>query len=106
MKTRSKILRSIIALISALAVTSALSQTTYTWTNQTPALSTTGDLGLATNWNPNAVPSSQTGPDVNGVYGDIMEWSGATTGNVSLTANTGQTGASGSPVGLRIHLTS
>jgi autotransporter-associated beta strand protein len=106
MKTRSKILRSIIALISALAVTSALSQTTYTWTNQTPALSTTGDLGLATNWNPNAVPSSQAGPDVNGVYGDIMEWSGATTGNVSLTANNGQTGASGSPVGLRIHLTS
>src|SRR5215831_10844471 len=106
MKTRSIIQKCIISLFSSLAVTSALSQTTYTWTNQNPALSTVGDLGLATNWNPNAVPSSQTGPDVNGVFGDILEWSGATTGNVSLTANSGQTGASGSAVGLRIHLTS
>src|SRR6516165_10685398 len=103
MKTRSNILRSIIALFSSLAVTSALSQTTYTWTNQNPALSTVGDLGLATNWNPNAVPSPTVGPDVNGIYGDVLEWSGATTGNVSLTANSGQTGFSGNPVGLRLH---
>jgi fibronectin-binding autotransporter adhesin len=106
MKTPTKILRSIIALSGCLAVTSALSQTTFTWTNQNPALSTTGDLGLATNWNPNAVPSSQTGPDVNGVFGDIIEWSGATSGNLLISANTGQTGGSGNPVGLRFHLTS
>src|SRR5260370_861094 len=106
MKTPTKILRRIIALSGCLAVTSGLSQTTYTWTNQIPAQAFVGDLGLATNYSPNLVPSSQTGPDANGVFGDIIEWSGATTGKLMLTANQGQTGGSGNPVGLRLHLTS
>src|SRR5262249_37903218 len=81
-------------------------QTTYTWTNQFPANTITpGDLGTATNWSPNGVPSPMTGPDTNGVYGDEMLWDGKTTGDLSLTANTAQTGGSGLPLGLRVHFT-
>src|SRR6185436_13668855 len=106
MKTRLSMHKLLIIWSTSLATSAVFGQTTFTWINQTPALSMTGDLGLANNYSPNGIPSSQTGPDVNGVFGDIIEFSGATTGNLSLTANTGQTGGSGNPVGLRIHLTS
>src|SRR6267378_2909575 len=83
-------------------------QSLFTWTSANPAQSFAGDLGNgATNYNPNGIPSSKTGPDANNIFGDIIEWNG-TPGNANLmiTANTGQTGGSGNPVGLRFHLTS
>ena len=100
-------LRWLLWLSSTFAVTTVFSQTTRVWTNQFPAHATGfGDLATATNWSPNGLPSPTSGPDTNGVYGDELLFDGRTTGDLSLTADTGMTGFSGIPNGLRIHLTS
>src|SRR6266404_3344849 len=108
MKTRLTILNVIIVLCCTFATTSVFgqAQTTYIWTNQFPAnTATPGDLGTATNWSPNGVPSGGTGPDVNGIFGDELQWNGLTTGPLDLTANTITTSFSGSASGVRVHLT-
>ena len=95
----------------AFATTAAFGQPfTFTWTNQNPANTLAGDLSTAANWspspgNPVAVPNPNAGPDINGLYGDEVVWDGQTAGPLSITANTGQLGGSGPPVGLRFHLT-
>jgi fibronectin-binding autotransporter adhesin len=101
MKTKLTIL--LVALCGVFATTSVFGQTTYVWTNQAG-----GDIATAANWDPNGVPSPTTGPDAETgtIYGDEMLFDGRTTGDLSLTANTGQTGFSGSAWGLRFHLTS
>ena len=103
MKTRRIFL--IIALISSVLATVGYAQTTYTWTNAAG-----GDIAVAANWNPNGVPNPVSGPgtDTNGnsFYGDELLWDGQTTTDLALTANTGQTAfSSGTPAGLRVHLT-
>jgi autotransporter-associated beta strand protein len=120
MKTPTKILRSIIVLSGCLAVTSALSQTSYVWTNQNPQqLSGSGaaDLNQGTNWMRNG-PAGAGGADANGVprpdfqdtvtWGDEMLFDGRTAGPVIATQDGGSQangGGSGQPYGLRIHLT-
>ena len=114
MKSKTKILTSVVGLFSALTLTTALGQVTYTWTNQTPAnTAAPGDLGTSANWRPSdgspvAIPSPTTGPGgIDGLtYGDEMLWDGATTGELFLTANQNQTGFSGQPWGLRWRVSS
>lgn len=98
MKTRL-ILLFVIAVCGALTSTVAFSQTVYTWTNNA-----VGDLGTASNWNPNGVPGIGSGT----VAGDTMLFDGQSQGRVSATSNTGaQTGSSvGNPLaGIYVHLT-
>lgn len=100
MKTRTnKLLSTIAALVCSTAVTSVVAQTTFTWTNAAG-----GDIATAANWDPNGVPSPTSGADP--LFGDEMLWDGRTTTDLSLTANTGQTGFSGSAWGLRLRLSS
>jgi autotransporter-associated beta strand protein len=107
MKTRLRILRLVIALYSAFITKAAFGQTTYVWTNQYPAHLAAGDLNQATNWSPNGVPTSSSGPDANGVYGDEMQFDGLTTGPLNVTENnTGLELPPQGPAGLRIHVTS
>jgi autotransporter-associated beta strand protein len=125
MKTPTKMLKSIIALCSSLAVTSALSQSTYVWTNQNPQqlelspvpAQGAGDLNQGTNWTRIAGPGTG-GTDAGGVprpdfqdgviWGDEMQFNGQTIGPVVATQDGGAqiNGAgSGQPYGLHIHLT-
>src|SRR5436190_24355803 len=118
MKTPTKILRSIIAISGCLAATSALSQSSYIWTNQNPLLVTGGDLNQGTNWMRNG-PIGAGGTDAGGVprpdfqdgvtWGDEMVFGGLTTGPMTVTQSGGSQangGGSGQPYGLRIQLTS
>jgi len=127
MKTRSKMLKSIVALYSCLALTSALSQSVYVWTNQNPQqlqLSPppadnhgNGDLNQGTNWTRVAGPGTG-GTDANGqprpdfqdgvTWGDEMQFNGQTIGPVIATQDGGfqANGAgSGQTYGLHVHLT-
>jgi len=98
----------VLILFTTLAMSPVFGQTTYVWTNQlnTP----TADLIGSTNWNPNGSPTSQSGPDANGVYGDEMQFNGQTTNGLAVTGNGGGVmgagAGSGTPYGLRVHLTS
>ncbi|HEX3359002.1 MAG TPA: autotransporter-associated beta strand repeat-containing protein [Tepidisphaeraceae bacterium] len=120
MKTTTKILRTILALSGCLAATSALSQTTYVWTNQNPKQligSGAADFNQGTNWTIRG-PAGTGGSDANGVprpdfqdgatWGDEMLFDGQTTGPVIASQDGGSQangGGSGQPYGLRIHLT-
>jgi fibronectin-binding autotransporter adhesin len=99
-------LKLLMILCSTLATTAVFGQTTYVWTNQNPAHLVSGDFDQGTNWAPNGVPQSNTGPDpVSGVYGDTAMFDGQTTGPLSLTdidSNAG--GGSGNPLGIHIIL--
>lgn len=106
MRARLTMLRFLGVLFIAFVTTAGFGQTTRLWTNQNPAHATgAGDLGTAANWSPNGVPVPNNGPDGFGLYGDELLFDGATTGDLALTTDTGMTGASGSPWGLRVHLT-
>lgn len=87
MKTQTKLIRSILALCSSLAVFSALGQATFVWTNSSPA-----DLGAASSWTnqatgANGVPTA-TG-NGGGVQGDTMLFNGASTGAVLASSDGG-----------------
>lgn len=108
MKTRVRLLKSLLAVCGLTALTSAFGQVNvFTWTNQAG-----GDIATAANWTnaagANGVPSPTSGPDVIDatLYGDEMLFDGVTTGAMALTANTGQSGFSGQNWGLRIHMSS
>ena len=105
----------LIVLSSTVAMTAAFGQsplvlTTYVWTNQFPGhLAGVGDMNQATNWSPNGVPNPMSGPDSNGVSGDLALFDGRTTGPLSITQSGGVSSGSGGqsyPAGLRIQLTS
>ena len=103
MKPRIRILKSVVALFFSLAVTSALSQTIFVWTNSAssnPTNTSAVDLANANNWDPNGLPVYNTG----GV-GDEMQWDGRTTGDVYVSADTLAAGFSGGAYGLTWHLT-
>ena len=108
-KTRLPILKLLLLLCSALAMTSVFGQTTFVWTNQYAAhLAGAGDMNQNTNWDPNGFPSSSSGPDVNNVFGDECMFDGRTTGPLSVTESGGGLsggGGSGNPLGARTHLT-
>ncbi|HXR04321.1 MAG TPA: autotransporter-associated beta strand repeat-containing protein, partial [Verrucomicrobiae bacterium] len=108
MKTKLTILFTVLG--SAFATTVVFGQTTYVWTNQFPGhLAGVGDMNQATNWSPNGVPNPMTGPDANGVCGDLMQFAGLTTGPLSVTESGGTLGGGGGqnyPAGARIELTS
>jgi fibronectin-binding autotransporter adhesin len=113
MKTKLTILKHLIILCSTVATTAVFGQTpqTYVWTNQYTAHNAgVGDMNLATNWNPNGVPTPMTPTaDANGAYGDLMQFSGLTTGPLSVTESGGTLGGGGGqsyPAGARIELTS
>src|SRR5690349_8618289 len=87
MKTSLTILKSIIAVIGALAITSAFGQSSYVWTNQNPALLNTpagGDMNFGTNWlrlstgaggvDPGGVPRPDFQDGV--TWGDEMQFAG------------------------------
>lgn len=99
MKAKPRIFKAALTLCGCLAVAAASGQTTFTWTN-----SAGGNIATATNWNPNGVPSPTSGADP--LFGDEMLWDGQTTGDLSLTATSGQVGSSGNPWGLRLRLSS
>jgi fibronectin-binding autotransporter adhesin len=103
MKAEPIIFTRILALCSALVATAAFGQTTFVWTNQLSPV----DIAGPTNWSPNGTPNATTGPDLNGSYGDEMQWDGQTTNDVAMFSNTGlQTFFSGQAWGLTYHLTS
>lgn len=108
MKNRVRLLKSLLAVCSLTALTSAFGQVNiFTWTNQAG-----GDIATAANWTnsagANGVPSPTSGPDLSDptLYGDEMLFDGATTGALALRADTGQSGFSGQNWGLRIHMSS
>jgi fibronectin-binding autotransporter adhesin len=109
MKFTPRIFRRLVALGSMLAVT-AFCQTTYVWTNQNPGhLAGPGDFNQVTNWSPNSVPDPMTGPDSNGVSGDLALFAGLTAGPLSITESGGIAvgfGGRSYAAGLRIQLTS
>src|SRR5436190_14665263 len=117
MKTRIKILNFLVVLCGTIATTGVFGQSTYVWTNQNPALLSTGDLNRGLNWT--NVPPLGVNFDGGGVprpdfqdgvtWGDTMLFAGATAGPVLATQNGGSQangGGSGQPFGLHIHLTS
>ena len=89
MKTKIKLLFA--ALCGIFATTAVFGQTTYTWTN-----SNVGDLATAANWNPNGVPTSNTG--------DILKFDGHSAGPVIATVNTTAQQGGGSP-GMNVWIT-
>ena len=116
MKIRLRVLRLVVILCSLFAATAVFGQSTYVWTNQNPALLTTGDLNRGANWTNipplglNFDPGGVPRPDFqDGItWGDEMLFDGRTTGPLLATQNGGSqaNGAgSGQPYGLRVHLT-
>src|SRR5690349_21616828 len=103
MKTKLTLLKPLLILCATVATAPVFGQTPYVWTNQNPQLSVAGDFDQATNWTPNAVPQSNTGPDANNVYGDIAVFDGRTTGPLTLTDIDSNAGG-GSPNPLGIHI--
>src|SRR5215471_15633398 len=97
-KTKLTILKLPIVLFSAFATAAVFGQSTYVWTNQNPALLTTGDLNRGLNWT-NVPPLGAGGFDPGGVprpdfqdgvtWGDTMTFAGATVGPVVATQNGG-----------------
>src|SRR6185436_2706795 len=93
------------------ATSAAFGQTIYTWINNTPLqLAGNGDFAVATNWSPNGIPVGTSGPDIDGLRGDICVFDGTTTNNLIITqtgaGGSGQDGGFGGPTGVRLHLTS
>src|SRR5436189_4272682 len=96
-KVKLRIPGLLIGLCSAVAATTSLGQSTYAWTNQNPALLTSGDLNRGLNWTNvpplgvNFDPGGVPRPDFqDGVtWGDTMLFAGATVGPVVATQNGG-----------------
>jgi autotransporter-associated beta strand protein len=114
-KSRLRIFKGLMILVSTVVTTTVLGQSSYVWTNQNPQLLTPGDLNQGTNWMRNGPAGANT--DANGVprpdfqdgvtWGDEMLFDGRTTGPLLATQNGGSQangGGSGQPYGLRIHL--
>jgi len=77
MKTKLTILKRLAILCGTLATTAAFGQTVHTWTGVTDGI----NISTSGNWNPSGAP--------NGGTGDIAQWDGVTTSNLTLNCNTG-----------------
>jgi autotransporter-associated beta strand protein len=112
-----KLFKRLVVLCNIAATTAVFAQTTYVWTNQNPALLTSGDLNRGANWVIVGTPAANR--DANGIprpdftdgitWGDEMLFDGRTIGPLVATQNGGSQangGGSGQPYGLRVHLTS
>jgi fibronectin-binding autotransporter adhesin len=102
MKTKLTMLKLLILSCGTFLTTAVFGQTTLVWTNQATANNGQGQIGIATNWNPNGIPNPNSGAP-----GDTMQFDEQTVGPMSLKADVGLNGgSSGSAVGLVIYMDS